>query len=177
MQDIRQIVDDIAFNLKLDQFSEHQFLQTLSKKTSIAAKELIRYGVGFVGFMSLFVLFIFAHNFVYFILSVLYPAYLTAKTTINDDTFSRDGRLYLSYWVCFGFLTIFNQFFGFVLRWIPFSKLVQCLFTVWLYNEKTRGAEFLHKTFLQPLFDKFGGAVKESSERVKETVSEHKISQ
>ena len=177
MQDVRRIVDDLIFNLKLDRLSENRLLMNLSKKTHVAANDMVRLAVGAFTFIGLSIMFVFAHNFVYFLLSVLYPAFLTAKTTINEDIMSRDGKLYLSYWVCFGFLTLFNQFFGFVLRWVPFSKLAQCLFTVWLYNERTRGAEYLNRTFLQPIFSKYGGKAKQGLEKAKDNIQQHNISQ
>ena len=177
MQDVRKIVDDLIFNFKLDNLQNNRFLMNLSKKTHIASKDMVRWAVGFFTFIGLSIMFVFAHNFVYFLLSVLYPAFLTAKTTLNDDIMSRDGKLYLSYWVCFGFLTLFNQFFGFVLRWVPFSKLAQCLFTLWLYNDRTRGAEYLNRTFLHPIFSKYGGKAKEGVEKAKDTLQQHNISQ
>jgi len=104
-------------------------------------------------------------------LSVLYPAFLTAKTITQEDVFSRDGKLYLSYWVCFAFLGIFQSLFSWAFRFIPFSRLGMCLFTLWLYNSRTRGAEWINMHLFHPILSKFGA--QKHFENAKETVKEH----
>ena len=168
MNEITHLIDDFIFNLKLDKFEQHKLVQNISQKSKIASKQLLRGVIGFLGAVTLFWTFIFAHNLVYFLLSVMYPAFLTAKAINNSTAFEKNGKLYLSYWVTFSFLTAFNQLFGFVLRHIPFSKFLQCLFTIWLYNHKSRGAEFLNHIFLQPLFkSKSEGSEKSLKEDLK----------
>ncbi|RZK60987.1 MAG: HVA22/TB2/DP1 family protein, partial [Pedobacter sp.] len=88
-------------------------------------------------------------------LSIIYPAYATAKALSNADSFSRDGRLWLSYWTFYGLLAVLNLTIGFVLHRIPFFNFIQCLFTVWLYHSTTKGAEYLNNTHLQPFLSKY----------------------
>ena len=156
MQQVINMLDDVIFNLKLEKYEAQQHLHTLSKKLKVHPKQILRGGVSVAAAFVGFIVFLFAKEFVYLCLSIGYPAFMTAKTLSQENAYSRDGKLYLSYWVCFAFLSIFNLPLNFILRHIPFSYFVQCLFTIWLYSQKTRGAEHVGNHLFTPLFRKIG---------------------
>ena len=168
MQSVAHFADEIIFNLKLGKIEQLKPMQFLSRSSGVSAQNINRGLVSGACFVALALAYIFAHNSVYFFLSVAYPAYKTAQVINNEDLSSRNGKLYLSYWAIFGLMTIFNWSFGFILRWIPFSHFMQCAFTVWLYSQKTRGAEFLNKLFLEPFLGRYGSVVDKHIQQVKE---------
>jgi len=151
MQQFVNILDEVIFNLKLEKFEGKQFFSSLAKKYHIHPKQILRGGLSGFGIFASFITFLFARNFVYLCLSVAYPAYLTIKTLNNDEALARNGRLYLSYWGCFALMTLCNGPFDFIISHIPFSYFAQCLFTIWLYSTRTRGAEFVNSFAFRPL--------------------------
>jgi len=106
-------------------------------------------------------------------LGVLYPAWATAKAVHNDELGSKEGKLWLSYWVIYGTLATINWFFGFILHRLPFYYLFQCLLTIWLYNRKTRGAEFINETLISPFLKRYGQVIEKHAEQAKETIKQN----
>lgn len=156
MQDATRMLDEVIFHLKLERFEALPPLQMVAEKLKTPPKNVLRGGIGAVGLLATLILLLLAHDLVYLAISVIYPAFSTARATLNDNLLSKEGKLWLSYWGCFGILTVINFFFGFILHHIPFFGLIQCVFTIWLYNGKSRGAEFLNNSFLQPFMKKYG---------------------
>jgi receptor expression-enhancing protein 5/6 len=141
-----------------------------AKKFNVHPKQILRGGVGFIGILVLASLLFFAKNLIFLFLSVVYPAFRTAKILNNDDMFSKDGRLWLSYWTCYGFISILNIFFGFLVRHIPLFNFFECVFTLWLYNNKTRGAEFINHNIFMPFIKQYGGFVDKKVVQAKEAL-------
>ena len=150
MQQVEQMLDEVIFNLKLNQFESNQHVTTLSKRFNVNAHQVLRIGVGAIGVLSIFFIWLFAHKSLYFFFNVILPAFLTVTTVVNEDAFSRNGKLYLSYWVCAAFIGIVDYYFGFLFRIIPFAKLARCVFCIWLYSAKTRGAELINRVAFHP---------------------------
>jgi len=160
------VLDDVIFRLKLERFEGEAPVKMVAEKLSTHPKQVLRGAVGIVGGLSILLFLIFAQNLIFTALSVIYPAYATARTLQNADNFSRNGRLWLSYWTFYGLLAALNLVFGFVLHRIPFFNFIQCVFTVWLYHSTTKGAEFLNNSYLQPVLSKYAKAIEK---RVSET--------
>ena len=161
MQDGIKLIDDITFHLKLDQLVSAKPFGLISEKLGTQPKQLLRGIVGVITLIfSLFVLF-FAHNLVFFCISILYPAFSTLRALTYESVFQREGKLWLSYWAFYGAMKLALRVFGFILNSLPFFNFTQSLFTIWLYNRNTKGAEFLTNLLLVPVLKKY---IKEKKE-------------
>lgn len=73
-----------------------------------------------------------------------------------------DDKTWLTYWMCFGCLTVADMHVGWVLSIIPFYYTLKLFFLVWLQLPlgPFMGAKIVYKLFLQPLFRILGPAIK-----------------
>ena len=65
-------------------------------------------------------------------MTVAYPAFksIQALETAEDE---EDDKIWLSYWVIFGVITIVDQFFWWALEFIPFYFWLRLGFFMWLF--------------------------------------------
>ena len=178
MQDKLKVVfgflDDIIFRLKLERFEGEAPVKMAAEKLKTEPKMILRGGVGLVLVFAALLAFVFISDSIYPIVSVIYPAFATAKALNNDDRFSRDAKLWLSYWTCYGILTFLteNWFTGYVLRLIPLFALIQIAFTIWLYHPKTRGAETINNVALAPVIRKYAGIIDKHLSQASSTIGQ-----
>ena len=171
MKDATKIIDDILFNLKLERFEGEKPLQALSQKLNAHPKQILRIGVAAILVIVSLTLLFFADHLVFTALSVVYPAFATARVLSHDNLYSKDGKHWASYWVCFGVLGIAEMLLGFILHHILFFNLMRCIFVIWLSNKKTRGAEYLYHNFLHPQIKKFAPVLDEHVDQPRESAT------
>lgn len=58
---------------------------------------------------------------------------------------------WLTYWVVFSFLSIFESLFVFLVSMIPFYYFIKAAFIVWMYYPATMGAKTVYESGLRPL--------------------------
>ncbi len=82
--------------------------------------------------------------------TVAYPAVRSMKAleTKDDDD---DDKQWLTYWVIFGVHSLLEQFFGFILEFIPFYFYIKLAMYVWMMSPQTNGALTIYGTVLRPL--------------------------
>jgi len=78
----------------------------------------------------------------------VYPLYASIKSieTAEKD----DDKLFLAYWIIFCFFKIVEGVADFAISFIPFYFLFKLAFLVWCYHPKTKGAESLYTSIIQP---------------------------
>lgn len=82
------------------------------------------------------------------LLGFLYPAYMSFKSM---DGAAPDSRTqWLTYWVVFSFLSIFEHVFAFVVDIIPFYTLIKIAVVVWMWYPSTNGAQVVYDSVLRP---------------------------
>jgi receptor expression-enhancing protein 5/6 len=79
----------------------------------------------------------------------LYPAYESFKAIDSSDGSGADTQ-WLTYWVVFALISIFEQCAQFLVQWIPFYFFIKIGFFVWLYHPSTLGAGLIYK-FVRPI--------------------------
>jgi receptor expression-enhancing protein 5/6 len=80
-----------------------------------------------------------------------------------------DDKQWLTYWTIFGFFSIIDDFFGFLLGSIlPMYFFVKVLFLIYLFSPTTRGATVIYKSVIGPLYLKYGQQIREKAEQVKQ---------
>ncbi|KAL4479577.1 hypothetical protein ABPG72_018563 [Tetrahymena utriculariae] len=86
-------------------------------------------------------------DFLTAIVGLLYPAYMSFKAieTVEDD----DDKQWLTYWIVFSFLHVFDAPLSLVLQFLPFYYPLKVMFYVYLFYPKTKGALFIYNNFLK----------------------------
>ena len=143
-----ETIDTILLRISND-FSEVQPLFDVAKLLKVHPTYVIL-GV----FLLLFVpinLGLFPHFFVS-VLGFLYPSYMSVKTM--DHLKKENQRQWLTYWLVFCFLEIFNCLFMLIFSMIlPFFYPLKALFLIWLFYPKSKGATILFEKVFRRLFD------------------------
>ncbi|KAG8195168.1 hypothetical protein JTE90_023343 [Oedothorax gibbosus] len=80
-----------------------------------------------------------------------YPAY-TSILAIESRN-KEDDTLWLTYWVVYAALSIFEFFSDFILALIPFYWLLKCIFLIWcMVPFSMNGSKFIYHRFIRPVF-------------------------
>lgn len=93
------------------------------------------------------------------------PIYASFKA-LRSET-KEDDEMWLTYWVVYGSLGLFESFFDVVFFWMPFYYLAKIAFVVWAYSPQTRGAQIVYSRFLGPLF----GTIENEVNNMEETIN------
>ena len=80
----------------------------------------------------------------------IYPAYMSFKSMDTASAGSEEVTQWLTYWVVFSFVNIFETFLSFVVSIIPFYFWIKCGFIVWMWYPQTRGAQTLYDQVIRP---------------------------
>ena len=103
---------------------------------------------GFVLFISGFLTFVGGAKLIVDLVGFVYPAYQSFKSM---DSGSQDDTQWLTYWVVFSFMSIFESLFGVIVNLIPFYFWIKIAVIIWMYYPTTRGAEVIYEQGLRPL--------------------------
>merc|ERR1712205_132156 len=78
-----------------------------------------------------------------FFLGFLYPAYASYKAIESEAT--DDDTQWLTYWVVYSMLMIFESFADYSVFWIPGYRFAKCGFIFWLASPRFKGAIMLYE--------------------------------
>jgi receptor expression-enhancing protein 5/6 len=87
-------------------------------------------------------------NFAGFIIPGYYSLDALFSTSKVDDT------QWLTYWVVYAFLTVFESLINAV-YWFPFYYVFKFVLILWMALPMTGGAQIVFRSFLQPVFSRF----------------------
>lgn len=79
------------------------------------------------------------------LVAFLYPAYESFKAIDSADGSGADTQ-WLTYWVVFAVISIFEQCAQFLVAWVPFYFFIKIAFFIWLYHPSTLGAGMIYKS-------------------------------
>ena len=82
------------------------------------------------------------------LLGFVYPAYMSFKSM---DSGNHEDTQWLTYWVVFSFINIFEGFLGFLVAFIPFYFWIKIGLIVWMYYPATQGATTIYQQGLRPI--------------------------
>jgi receptor expression-enhancing protein 5/6 len=80
----------------------------------------------------------------------LYPAYMSFKSMESAKGMPDDATQWLTYWVVFSSLTVFEGVATFIVDYIPFYYVIKIGLIIWLYHPKTTGAELIYNQVVRP---------------------------
>ncbi|EGR31443.1 TB2 HVA22 family protein, putative [Ichthyophthirius multifiliis] len=100
-----------------------------------------------------FVVLGFLGKFLTSVVGILYPGYMSFKAIETKD--DNDDKQWLTYWVVFGFLHIFDAPLGWLLSFFPFYYPLKLMFYIFLFYPKTKGALKIYNSFLREKISKY----------------------
>ena len=103
------------------------------------------------------------------ILGVAYPCFQSFLAL--DSEGKDDDKQWLTYWVCFGFFNIIDQFAGIILRFIPFYYFLKLGFLIYLFHPSTLGATTVYNTIIKPRIEQYQDSIKEIENQIKGKIS------
>lgn len=65
------------------------------------------------------------------------------------------AKVWLTYWIVFGFFTAFDKLLSFVLFFLPGYYFLKCCFYIWMFYPRTNGAQIIYQNLLKPQLLKF----------------------
>uniref|UniRef100_A0A7N0UZU8 HVA22-like protein n=1 Tax=Kalanchoe fedtschenkoi TaxID=63787 RepID=A0A7N0UZU8_KALFE len=85
------------------------------------------------------------------LISLAYPLYASIREIENKSP-DADDRQWLTYWIMYSMITLFELTFATFLDWVPVWPYVKLIAFVWLVMPQFRGAAYLYESFVRPLY-------------------------
>uniref|UniRef100_A0A7N0T363 HVA22-like protein n=1 Tax=Kalanchoe fedtschenkoi TaxID=63787 RepID=A0A7N0T363_KALFE len=76
---------------------------------------------------------------------LLYPLYASMRAIESPSTL--DDQQWLTYWVLYSFITLFELSFYKILVWLPFWPLLKLTFCMWLVLPIFNGAAYIYENY------------------------------
>jgi len=131
------------------QLSSYEVLNNLEKQTSVP-KVYVVLGLGALYFFLIF--FNIAGEFLVNIAGFIVPGYYSLGALFSASKV--DDTQWLTYWVTFAFLTVFESAVSAV-YWFPFYYTFKFVLILWMALPQTSGAQIIFRSFLQPVFSRY----------------------
>ncbi|CAN0897344.1 HVA22-like protein f [Linum grandiflorum] len=80
-------------------------------------------------------------------LILLYPLYASVRAIESPSMV--DDQQWLTYWIIYSFITLFELSFWKVLAWFPFWAYIKLVFCMWLVLPMFNGAAYIYETMLR----------------------------
>ena len=82
-------------------------------------------------------------------ITVLYPAVHSIRAIESPE--EDDDKVWLTYWMVFGVLTVAETFLGFIFYFIPYWGWIRLVLFIWLLMPQTKGSETVYNAVVKPL--------------------------
>jgi receptor expression-enhancing protein 5/6 len=143
-----------------------EILQKVSDATGMPVKSLLQNSL-ILGVVL--VMLGVGESYIVNILGVAYPCFQSFLAL--DSEGKDDDKQWLTYWVCFGFFNIIDQFAGIILRFIPFYYFLKLGFLIYLFHPSTLGATTVYNTIIKPRIEQYQDSIKEIENQIKGKIS------
>ncbi|XP_058195211.1 HVA22-like protein a [Rhododendron vialii] len=84
------------------------------------------------------------------VVSLLYPLYASIRAIETKS--SEDDRQWLTYWILYSMITLFELTFAKLIEWIPFWSHAKLIGTCWLVIPYFSGAAYVYEHYVRPFF-------------------------
>lgn len=84
------------------------------------------------------------------VVTLVYPLYASVKAIETKSPV--DDQQWLTYWVLYSFITLFEMTFAKVIEWLPFWSYAKLIFNCWLVLPYFNGAAYVYEHFVRPYF-------------------------
>ncbi|KZV27202.1 hypothetical protein F511_04655 [Dorcoceras hygrometricum] len=78
---------------------------------------------------------------------LLFPLYASVRAIESPSIV--DDQQWLTYWVLYSFITLFELSFWKILQWLPFWPYMKLLLCVWLVLPMFNGAAYIYENFVR----------------------------
>ncbi|WJX59410.1 HVA22-like protein f [Trifolium repens] len=85
---------------------------------------------------------------------LLYPLYASMRAIESPSTL--DDQQWLTYWVLYSFITLFELSTYRILYWFPIWPYMKLVFCVWLVLPMFNGAAYIYENYARKYVKKFG---------------------
>lgn len=95
-------------------------------------------------------------------LTLIYPLYCSFEALENvQSTGNEEVRQWLTYWIIYSLLTLFEAVAARVLVWFPFYSTLKMAFVAWLVLPSFHGASYIYETAVRPYAKQLSAKVKQ----------------
>ncbi|XP_010547812.1 PREDICTED: HVA22-like protein b [Tarenaya hassleriana] len=84
------------------------------------------------------------------VVGLVYPLYASVRAIESKSP--GDDKQWLTYWVLYSLITLFELTFYKVIEWIPIWPYAKLILTCWLVIPCFSGAAYVYEHFVRPLF-------------------------
>lgn len=98
---------------------------------------------------------VFANNFDVLagpLVALAYPLYASIKAIETKSPV--DDQQWLTYWVLYSLITLFELTFASIIQWLPFWPSMKLIFICWLVLPYFNGAAYVYQNYVRPAFIK-----------------------
>jgi len=131
------------------ELGKYKVLNDFEQQTGVS-KVYVILGLGALYFFLVF--FNVAAEFLVNTIGFVLPAYYSLHALFTSG--SADDTQWLTYWVTYAFLTVFESAVNAV-YWFPFYYTFKFVLVLWMALPQTNGAQVVYRSFLQPVFAKY----------------------
>jgi len=131
------------------ELTKYPVLQNFEKSTNVPKVYLV---LGFGALYFFLVFFNIAADFLVNTIGFAIPAYYSLDALFSTKT--SDDTQWLTYWVVYAFLTVFETAVSAV-YWFPFYYTFKLVLVLWMALPQTGGAQVVFRSFLQPVFSRY----------------------
>jgi len=139
------------------ELGKYQYMNEFEKQTGVS-KVYVVLGLAALYFFLIF--FNIGAEFLVNTIGFVLPAYYSLHALFTAG--SADDTQWLTYWVVYAFLTVFESAVNAV-YWFPFYYTFKFVAVLWMALPQTNGAQIIFGSFLQPVFAKYFTAGSTSS--------------
>ncbi|KAL6973363.1 HVA22-like protein a [Sarracenia purpurea var. burkii] len=84
------------------------------------------------------------------VVSLVYPLYASVRAIETQSP--EDDRQWLTYWILYSMITLFELTFAKLIEWIPLWSYTKLIVTCWLVIPYFSGAAFVYEQYVRPFF-------------------------
>ncbi|CAL4983575.1 unnamed protein product [Urochloa decumbens] len=86
------------------------------------------------------------------LVALAYPLYASVKAIETKSPI--DDQQWLTYWVLYSLITLFELTFASIIQWLPFWPSMKLIFICWLVLPYFNGAAYVYQNYVRPAFIK-----------------------
>ncbi|MCJ1361502.1 ER membrane protein DP1/Yop1 [Acarospora aff. strigata] len=131
------------------ELSKYPALNNLEKQTSVPKVYVF---LGLLGIYFFLIFFNIAGEFLVNVAGFIIPGYYSLDALFSAG--KTDDTQWLTYWVVYGFLTVFESAVSAV-YWFPFYYTFKFVLVLWMALPQTGGAQIVFRSFIQPVFSRY----------------------
>ncbi|KAH8487110.1 hypothetical protein POPTR_015G062800v4 [Populus trichocarpa] len=84
------------------------------------------------------------------VISLVYPLYASIRAIETKSHV--DDKQWLTYWILYSMITLFELTFAKVIEWIPIWPFAKLILTCWLVVPYFSGAAYVYENFVRPFY-------------------------